>query len=206
MNARTVKLIFLFLALGLTVLLFSWPSNDDKLNLSTRMDVEDNAEDTAPGNVSDVASTVMEFPNFTGEGNHRRWGVKADRAIQVKSDKSDKVRLEKVEAYSVAKNGESFIFSAHEGVFMGEIQKLSLIKDVKIKGYGYTLETDRINGNIETHKLDTETPIKIYGDKGILTAGQFSMSGLQGLIVLSKGVKVHLYPQNKVVEKEMEMK
>lgn len=205
MNVRNVKFSFILSALALTVLLFCWPSEDDKLSISTSMDIEKSKVTINATNVSGVASTVMEFPKFTGEDkNNRRWGVKADRAIQTLVDNVEKMTLENVHAYSTSEKGQSFEFSAEKGFFAGVDKEIKLNGTVKMSGNGYLLETNQIEGNIQTQNFNTKSKIKISGIKGTIKAGQFSMLGKSGQITLSRGVKMRIFPKRHQLNKVKE--
>mgnify|MGYP003638381131 CR=1 FL=1 len=191
------------MAAGLTILLFSWPSDEDRLTLSTAMDVDvDVDEKVAVAKVSSLASTVMESPNFTGEdAKGRHWGVKAVRAVQTMSENSETVKLEGIEAFSTSATGDSVRFKAKEGVYAVKGQDISLNKSVEVEGYGYKLKSTELKGNMRTQRINSSKPVEIKGLKGEIKAGAFLMEGSGGRVLFSEGVKIKYYPQR--VEKDL---
>lgn len=205
MSAQSLKIVLLLIAIGLTVLLFTWPSGEERLTLSTKMDVGDvDVEISAKVKASDLATTaatVMLKPKFFGEDDEqRKWSLSADRAIQGGVDTSETVQLEEIDASSTLKDGSNVSLKAKKGAFVAATQELALSEGVELKGLGYTLKTDGLSGNIKTQNLRSDTKVSVEGASGEFSAGAFEMKGLDGHLHLSEGVKMRFYPNR--TEKE----
>lgn len=200
MSTRSLKILFVLIAIALTVLLFTWPSGDARLTLSTSMDVGDvDVNIKAKVKASDLATTaatIMEKPRFFGEDEEdRKWSLQADRAIQSAESDADKIQLDEIEASSTLKNGSSVFLKATKGEFSTKTQAVSLAEGVELQGLGYTLKTDSVSGNIREQNLSAPSKVEIKGVQGEIKAGSFEMKGLNEHLRLDEGVKMRFYPK-----------
>ena len=196
MSVRKTKFSFILLAFGLTILLFSWPTKEASLTLSAKMEGVPSSATLTKTPIGEIASTIMEKPHFTGEDDkNRRWGLDADRAVQTSKNHSEMVILENIKAFSTLANGKVLHMKANEGSYVNEKQDIGLQGAVEAQGYGYTLKTEVLQGNIKTQNFESTAPVLIEGVKGKVEAGKFEMFGEKGKVSLSSGIKIRVYPK-----------
>lgn len=187
-----IKIILLITAIGLTAIMFLWPSaNDERVNLATPQ-VADQLKKTT---VSDVGSTKMLFPRFSGEdAKNRRWELKAEEAVQKGLGEDGKIDLKKIEAVATTSSGHDLIFEAGEGNFSQISKTLVLKNGVKVSGHGYTLETAALTSNFDNNNVKGSSPVKIKGAGGELFAKEFEILHNGETVRLSGGVKGRFMP------------
>jgi hypothetical protein len=202
LKARTAKFGFLALALVLTAVMFLWPSKqEERLSLSANMEVSEDALDISPTEMGGMTSTVMESPHFTGEDEKgRRWSMKAKQAIQERAGVLETLNLNDVHGFSTLQNGEEIKFKAGYGTVQNENGTISLTGGVNISGYGYTLKTSEISGNMQDLHLKSKETVHITSPQGFIEAGQFEMRGEKGNLIFDKGVQVRFYSNQSVIK------
>jgi len=193
-----LKSILIGLAVVLTAVLFLWPSEyGDKLSLNQPPVT---AEQTAKPQVSDIESTTMLSPRFSGEDNqNQKWEIKAKKAHQLNLIGQEKVSLEGVEASLSTSKGEGVSFEAGMGSYTQEGKALTLEGGVVVKGYGLTLETEGLSSNLDNKSVHGEKPVTVKADVGKLSAQSFEIEE-DGKIKLSGGVSGTFYPKTGQVE------
>ena len=195
-----VKVVLVGLAAVLTAILFLWPSEyDDKLSLNQPTT---DAAQTAKPTVSDIESTTMLSPRFSGEDKHnQKWEIKAKKAHQLNLIGQEKVSLEGVEAKVSTAKGDDVSFEAGMGSYTQEGKALTLEGGVVVKGYGLTLETEGLSSDLENKSVHGNKPVTIKAGVGNLSAQAFDIQE-DGNIKLSGGVSGTFYPQRRVKEVE----
>ena len=179
--------------------MFLWPSDrEERLSLSTAMEVPKEAKSLSRTDMEGVTSTVMEAPHFTGEDTKgRRWSVKAKEAVQKFSETSETMVLNELEGESTLKDGQEVKFKAGSGQFQNETGDMALKGNVHLQGLGYTLKTQEIIGNIKTLQIRSQNKIFVTSTKGLLEAGAFYMQAGGDKMTFLKGVSVRLVSLNK---------
>lgn len=104
------------------------------------------------------ASTLLESPRYTGQDpQNRRWEVTAKSASQRGSAASSTLILNTVAATLEvpAKSGTSstITLNAEQGSFLKNENQLTLTGNVKVTGYGMTLEAPSITTDLESRQL-----------------------------------------------------
>ena len=193
-----IKGVLVGLAVMLTAVLFLWPSEyGDKLSLNQPAGL---AEQTEKPKVSDIESTTMLSPRFSGEDNqNQKWEIKAKKAHQLNLIGQEKVSLEGVEASLSTAQGEGVSFEAGIGSYTQEGKALTLEGGVVVKGYGLTLETEGLSSNLDDKSVRGEKPVTVKASVGNLSAQSFEIEE-DGKIKLSGGVSGTFYPKTGQVE------
>ena len=182
--------------------LFLWPSaNDERVDISVpETSVEDQLEKTS---LQDVGETVMKSPRFVGEDSkNRRWEVKAKEAKQSGVLNPDYVWLDEIEAKAEDGHGTEVTFQAGEGAYVKKDSVLELKGGVKVQGYGFTLETEELKGDLKTRHIQGESTVTIVNEGGILKAGEFELQENGEVIRLREGVHGRFYPKSFTAEQE----
>lgn len=194
MNARFWKFAFVLLAVALALVMFFWPSaNDDRLDIAVPA-VDEQLESTS---LTDVGTTTMRAPRFTGEDNkNRRWELKAKEARQSGALNPDNVWLDDIEAKATTEKGSEITFKAGEGEYLKEGSKLELRDGVLIEGYGFTLETEAVKSDLETRSAEGVSPVIIRSKEGEMSAQEFNITDHGSKIHLGGGVKGRFYPKH----------
>lgn len=183
--------------------MFLWPSQkEERLSLSANMDVAEDEVRISRTEVGGVTSTVMEQPHFTGEDEKgRRWSFKAKEAVQKRfQNASETMVLNEVGGFSTLVNGQKIQFEAGSGTLQNENGNISLKGQVKIIGYGYTLKTSEISGNMQNMHLKSKDTVHITSPQGFLEAGRFEVIGENGKIIFDKGVQLRLSPPESFIK------
>jgi lipopolysaccharide export system protein LptA len=170
--AKIFKFSFIFIALALTVFLFSQNNAEKERMAISQIDRVDNQFKQA--SVADVASTTMHSPRFSGEDNkNRRWLISANKAEQSGDMGNEEVFLDTIQAKATKENGEEISFKALEGLYDHKTQTLILQKDITIKGYGFTLSTEQLTASMKRGDIKGEKNVEVTTDRNKLIANSF---------------------------------
>lgn len=192
-----LKLVLFGLAAGLTLLLFLLPGkNESRINLVDIEEenlqpsqTEEQASNLRP-DAGDVAATTMLSPRFSGaDDKNRAWEIKADQAQQAGSITQQHVSLTSITASATTPKGELLKFKAGHGYFNQKDQSLLLSGKVVMEGYGLRLETEKMQGNMETLAASSTTPVIVEGQGSHLEGKNFELMDQGNKIRLHGGVK-----------------
>lgn len=185
--ARIFKFTFIFIAIGLTVFLLTQNNEQvERVDISVIEPVDNQLKKTR---VSDVASTTMLSPRFSGEDNkNRKWLITANKATQSGTVGEEKVILDIVQANATTSNGKKLSFIANEGNYIRSTNTLSLQKGIEITGYGFIIKTKEIIASLEDGVVTGNNEVTVTTDLGQLVAKNFNIQGNGEKIVFAGGV------------------
>lgn len=193
-----LKIALLAGAAGLTAFLFLWTEGEDNRVVIEAPEVEKDAM-----SMRTTASTEMLSPRFLGEDSkNRRWEVTAHKAIQQQKGDVESLWLDTLSAYATMENGDEIRFISGSGVFNRAESLLRLEDHVRAEGYGYILETDTLQGNLDARIMAADTTVTITGLAGHIVGGRLNMLENGKVLKISGGVAAKIWPNKTKVGQE----
>jgi lipopolysaccharide export system protein LptA len=193
---KLLKFAFIFIALGLTIFLFS--QNNDKTERMAISQIEPVDSQLKKTRVADVASTTMHSPRFSGEDNkNRKWLITAKQARQSGDIGNEEVFLEEIKAQAVTSKGKELSFIATEGFYSHKTEALTLQKNIKIEGYGFIILTDNIIAFLKKGSVSGNKNVEVVTDTHNLRANSFSLQ--------ENGEKISFAGDVKSTQEEMQL-
>ncbi len=165
MNNRIwfIKVALIGLAGLATVLLFTTGGNDD----IERIQFDPAAEKrsfTSDDIQEAVGETKMMSPRYTGEdADGRSWDIQAESATHTEDENQSDIGLQAIKALLSLSTGGHIEIDAKSGHFNPITQDIALTGSVAVLGYGYTLKTEGITGNIKDREIETVGPLSMSG-------------------------------------------
>ena len=183
-----LKFTILAVAAGLTAFLFLWTEDEN-----TRVVIETPELNTVTLNKRTEAETEMLSPRFLGEdGEHRRWEVTAERAVQSNKGEVETVSLENLLAKVTMDDSQTISFSAGSGQLNHAQSTLILGDDVVLNGMGYVMRTKTLTANVTTKVATSAGQVTIDAFGASVVGGQLSLLDDAKTINLTKGVKAKM--------------
>ncbi len=194
MNNRIwfIKVALIGLAGLATVLLFTTGGNDD----IERIQFDPTAEKRSftSDDIQDaVGETKMMSPRYTGEdADGRTWDIQAESATHTEDKEQSDIGLSAIKALLSLSTGGDIKINAKSGHFNPITQDIALTGTVSLVGYGYTLKTEGITGNIKNRDIETVGPLNMNGIGLSLLSDQ--------LVATSQGKEINLRKINITID------
>ena len=167
------------IALGLTVVLATWPEMDDKIIIMQKDDLIPNAS-------TDMGENELLNPKYQStDAQGQPILVNATRALQ-NQENPNLIRLEKPIADIKMKNGSTVNIAAKDGTYEQENEKLFLHNDVKIDHEsGYTLTGEELRMDMKTREAFSDKDVTIKGPDATIKAKGLSGNMDDGLLIFN---------------------
>lgn len=198
---KSMRFILPLMALGLMVVIITWPRMDDKIMVVEKKDI-------LPESVDDIGQNELLNPRFqTTDAQANPVNVTAKRALQ-NQENPNLITLDTPKADLKMKDGSAVNVDALNGTYEQETEKLFLQNQVKIRHEsGYELRAEELRVDMKTREAFSDKDVEVEGPDGKIKATGLEGNVEDGILIFKGPATLTLSPNQKSpapIEKDLQ--